>query len=432
MEIKPLLEELILKVKDPSFSELATKFRNAIKQSRGYTADEKHEFYAQYKQLWDERKAWLENRKKEQEQKTVELDYLLDVIERMVEANDYMEQAKLFEKEFRYIGYLAHDKKDVLWQRYEKIRDLRKVFLDGKREVSGSIKNEYEREIVDLDVVYEGAPHLQESSHWEKIGSKIKQSRDTLRDIRKKIENDNDMLRPEKRLLYELIDSVRQKIKDAEEETFNTHGQRAAELLEEAKLALTTGNFGKTVETLKSVQSQIRMLWLRKGEKDKYINSIEELWASLKDRRKEKKQQFHDWLDKQKDGLEKLLAVKAKAEDALQRVQKNIEDNRSRLADARSEEFSEKVDVWIKEGEAKEADIQKSLEDLTRKINEIEDKLKKHGLAKEKELAEAQSVSETEVRETPTTIEEQEKVQNSEPVTEKPDEPATEESPIAE
>eukprot|EP00825_Cyclidium_porcatum_P049104 TRINITY_DN8411_c0_g1_i2.p3 TRINITY_DN8411_c0_g1~~TRINITY_DN8411_c0_g1_i2.p3 ORF type:complete len:168 (-),score=42.39 TRINITY_DN8411_c0_g1_i2:546-1049(-) len=136
--------------------------------------------------VWDERKAWLENRKKEQEQKAVELDYLLDVIERMVEADDYMEQAKLFEKEFRHIGYLAHDKKDVLWTRYENIRELRKTFLDEKREVSGSIKNEYEREIIGLDVSFEGAPHLQESSHWEKIGSKIKLSRDTLRDIRKK------------------------------------------------------------------------------------------------------------------------------------------------------------------------------------------------------------------------------------------------------
>ena len=169
MDIKQLLEELTQKVKEPSFSELATKFRSTIKSSQGYNSDEKREFYQQYKQLWDERKAWLENRKKEQEQKAVELDYLLDVIDRMVEANDFMEQAKLFEKEFRRIGHLANDKKDVLWNRYLEIREKRKEFLQEKRSVSGSVKNDLEREIMNLDYSFEGAPQLKNSSHWEKV-----------------------------------------------------------------------------------------------------------------------------------------------------------------------------------------------------------------------------------------------------------------------
>ncbi len=380
MDIKQLIEELTSKVKDPTFADLSTKFRTALKQARGYTSDEKREFYSQFKQLWDERKAWLENRKREQEQKVTELDYLLDVIDRMVDSSEYMEQAKIFEKDFQHIGYFAHDKKDILWARYEKIKEKRKVYLDEKRNVSGSIKEEYERDLVDLDTSFGGAPHLQEGSNWEKIGSLIKAVRDTLRDIRQKIESDDNLMRPEKRLLYELIDSIRDKIRGTEEETFINHGKRAEELLEDAKRVLLEGNFGKSVEALKSLQGQIRMLWLRKGEKEKHLASIEELWGQLKDKRKEKKQQFHDWLEKQRDGLDKLRAVKTKAEDALQRVQKNIEENRTRLEESRSEEFTEKIQNWIKEGEEKEADILKSLNDLTRKVKEIEEKLKKHGM----------------------------------------------------
>jgi hypothetical protein len=396
MDIKQLVDELTSKVKDPSFTELSAKFRTALKQARGYTSDEKREFYSQFKQLWDERKAWLENRKKEQEQKVAELDYLLDVIDRLVESTEYMEQAKIFEKDFQHIGYFAHDKKDILWARYEKVKEKRKVYLDEKRNVSGSIKEEYERELVDLDATFGGAPQLQEGSNWEKIGTMIKAVRDTLRDVRQKIESDENLMRPEKRLLYELIDSIRDKIREAEEETFAHHGKRAEELLAEAKRILLDGNFGKSVDALKSLQGQIRMLWLRKGEKEKHLASIEELWGQLKDKRKEKKQQFHDWLEKQRDGLDKLRAVKTKAEDALLRVQKNIEENRMRLSESRSEEFTEKIQNWIKEGEEKEADILKSLNDLNRKVKEIEDKLKKHGMMSQPEGEQAEGTETTE------------------------------------
>ena len=69
----------------------------------------------------------------------------------------------------------------------------------------------------------------------------------------------------------------------------------------------------------------------------------------------------------------------------MQRVQKNIEENRTRLSESRSEEFTEKIQNWIKEGEEKEADILKSLNDLNRKVKEIEDKLKKHGMMSQPE-----------------------------------------------
>jgi len=185
-------------------------------------------------------------------------------------------------------------------------------------------------------------------------------------------------------------------------------------LLAEAKRILLDGNFGKSVDALKSLQGQIRMLWLRKGEKEKHLASIEELWGQLKDKRKEKKQQFHDWLEKQRDGLDKLRAVKTKAEDALLRVQKNIEENRMRLSESRSEEFTEKIQNWIKEGEEKEADILKSLNDLNRKVKEIEDKLKKHGMMSQPEGEQAEGTETTEAAPEPPK-EEEKPLQSQEP-----------------
>jgi translation initiation factor 2B subunit (eIF-2B alpha/beta/delta family) len=119
---------------------------------------------------------------------------------------------------------------------------------------------------------------------------------------------------------------------------------------------------------------------LKRGEKEKYVAMVEELWGRVKEKRKEKKQQFVDWLSKQKDGLDKLRAVKQKAEEALDRIRKNLEENRSRLTDARSGDFADKVQIWVKESEEKEADILKSISDLNHKIDEIEGKLKKHGM----------------------------------------------------
>ncbi len=380
MDIKELLEELSKKVRDTSFTELTKNFRSTIKQSRGYTNDEKREFYAQYKQLWDERKAWLENRKHEQEQKAGELDYQLDAVERLVESNDFVEQSRLFEKEFHRLGKFADEQKHKLWERYLAIRAHRQEFLSLRHEVSGSTSSTYEQEILAIDTEFGGAPELKEGSQWDKIGSHIQESREKLREVRKKIESDNDLLRPEKRLLFELIDSIRAKIKESESLTFINHGKRAAELFEEAKQHIESSNVGRASGALKDAQSHIRMLWLKKGEKDRYLNGIEELWAQLKDKRKHRKEQFHDWLEKQKEGLVKLVAVRDKAVATLERVQKNLEDNRQRMVDARSVEFGEKIAGWVKEGEEKEADIQKSVNDLNKKIFEIEDKLKKHGL----------------------------------------------------
>lgn len=380
MDIKQLLEELARKVKDPSFSDLAQKFRTTIRTAQGYTADEKRGFYTDYKHLWDERKAWLENRKKEQEQKIVELDYLLDVVDRLTESTEFSEQAHIFEREFKRLGGLAAEKKEKLWERFQTIWQKRRDFLSQRKNESGSVKNEIETEIVSIDYEFNGAPDLKEDSQWDKIGGMMKASRDKLREIRTQIENDSKLMRPEKRQLYELIESVRDKIKEAETRTFENHGKKAEELYQGAKELLEIGNIGDAAGMLKHVQSQIRMLWLKKGEKERYLNLTEELWGQLKDRRKERKQQFVEWLEKQKEGLDKLRVVKQKAEDALERIRKNIEENRARLTEARSDEFIEKVNVWIAESEAKEKDILGSVNDLQRKIAEIEDKLKKHGM----------------------------------------------------
>jgi hypothetical protein len=392
MDIKELLDELSKKVKDTAFTELTKNFRTTIRQARGYTNDEKREFYQQYKQLWDERKAWLENRKREQEQKAAELDYQLDAVERLIESNDFVEQSRLFEKEFHRLGRFADEQKHKLWERYLDIRARRQNFLSQRHEVSGSVKSTFEQDILNIDTEFGGAPELKPDSNWEKIGSHIQESREKLREIRKRIESDIDLLRPEKRLLFELIDSIRTKIKEAEGLTFQTHGKRAAELFEEAKEFVESANVGRATSALKEAQSQIRMLWLKKGEKDRYLNSVEDLWAALKDKRKQRKDQFHDWLEKQKKGLVKLVAVRDKAVATLERVQKNLEDNRQRMTDARSPEFGEKIQVWVKEGEEKEEDIKKSISDLNKKIQEIEEKLKKHGLL-EAEKAAAQSAA---------------------------------------
>ncbi len=396
MEIKELLEELTKKVKDPSFAELAKKFRATMKISRGYSSDERNEFNHIYKQLWDERKAFLENRVREQEQKAIELDYQLDAVERLVESTEFIEQSRLFEREFRRLGRFAFEQKEKLWDRYQAIRHKRQEFLSLRTDISGSASSTYETEILSVEHEFGGAPELKPESNWEKIGSQIQHSREKLREIRGRIESDLILLRPEKRLLFEMVDSIRQKIKDAEITTFTNHGKRAAEIFDEIKELIDSANVGKAANALKEAQSSIRSLWLKKGDKDRYLNSIEEFWASLKDKRKERKEQFQTWLEKQRDGLSKLVAVRDKAVETLLRVQKNLEENKARLVESKSQEFSEKIESWIKEGAEKETDISKSVNDLNRKINEIEDKLKKHGLPENSAPAVAEEPAVTE------------------------------------
>lgn len=380
MDIKQLLDELAENVKRPSFTTLAQQFRNTIRQSQGYTADEKREFYKQYKHLWDERKAWLENKRVEQEQKIEMLDYQLDAVERAIESNDFNEQSKLFHQEYRRLGAMHSEKKEKLWTRFQAIWERRRQFLSVRQSESGSLTTDYENLIIAVDCEFGGAPELKEDSDWDKIGAHIKASRDTLREIRKRIEDDEILLRAEKSTLFDLIESIREKIKNSEERTYANHGARAQQIYDETVAFIKDAGIPEITEALKVAQSSVRALWLRRGEKEKVLAQVEQLWGTVKERRKERKQQFLGWLEKQKDGLDKLRAVKQKAEEALERIRKNLEDNRARLTDARSGEFAEKVQFWVVESETKERDILKSISELTLKIEEIESKLKKHGL----------------------------------------------------
>jgi hypothetical protein len=380
MDIKQLLEELTENVKKPAFANLATQFRTTIRQTQGYTADEKRDFYKQYKHLWDERKAWLENKRVEQEQKIDQLDYQLDAVERVIGSDEFNEQSKLFNQEFRRLGSLNSEKKNKLWERFQHIWQMRRDYLSQHSSEIGTFMNDYEAAILAVDCEFGGAPELKEDSEWDRIGAHLKASRDKLRDIRKQIDENPKLQRGDKGNLYDLIESSRSKIREAEERTFEHHGTKAQKVYDDTVELLKSGNIAEITEGLKVAQSQIRSLWLKRGEKEKYVAMVEELWGRVKEKRKEKKQQFVDWLSKQKDGLDKLRAVKQKAEEALDRIRKNLEENRSRLTDARSGDFADKVQIWVKESEEKEADILKSISDLNHKIDEIEGKLKKHGM----------------------------------------------------
>jgi hypothetical protein len=62
--------------------------------------------------------------------------------------------------------------------------------------------------------------------------------------------------------------------------------------------------------------------------------------------------------------------------DALSRVQSNNSMNRDRLSEARSSEHADRVSEWIREGEEKERDIERSIEEIESKIHEAEDRLR--------------------------------------------------------
>ncbi len=378
MDLNLLLEELQAKIRDKAFFELANKFKESIRTAQGFTKEEKSEFYKRYKHLLDERNAWEENLKKEKEQYIFELGYLLDVIERKVELTEFAEEAKLFDREFRKVKDVQSEAKEKLWERYQSIWQKRKEFLESKRSLSGSVKERYEKEIVDFDFSFGGAPELKPDSKWEKIGEHIRQARENLKNIRKRISDDANLLSPEKRALFSMIDTFRDKIKEAEELTFNNHGARAAELFEQTRKALENASTVQYVRILQEAQTEMRNLWLRKGDKEKYLEKIDELWGALKEKKKQRKQQFENWLEKQREGLEKLRSVKLKAEDGLARIRKNLEDNRTRLPEARTDEHRQRIESWIKEGEEKEADILRSIADIDKKIAEIEHKLKRH------------------------------------------------------
>ncbi|MFW6116856.1 MAG: hypothetical protein ACOC6F_03935 [bacterium] len=284
--------------------------------------------------------------------------------------------AKSFEESLKQ-HRLAPQERAQIWQRYQQIWDDRKQWMSSRRQESEAAKSRYMKELYSLDFSYDGLPVFQGFSNWERVGEKVRSARERLRAMSKAIKDDQGLLPQDRWAIQQSINDYWDKTRQSEEATFSVHGERANQLYNEAYAAVENLRPRDAGPILKASRAELRSLWLQRGDREKYRSWFDDLWSKLQGKREEGHKRYRDWHARQEQGLEKLRAVRDGKLNALSRVRDNNSLNRERLSGARSSEHADRVSEWIREGEEKERDIERSIEEIESRIREAEDRLRR-------------------------------------------------------
>lgn len=375
MDLFHQLETLSTNISHKSFRIFASAFENELKHATHLSRQERDELWNRYQQIWYQRKEYLEQRRIQAERISAQLESTLIALSRIVEHKDFPEQAKSFQQDLNRANELTHDQREHLWNRMQELWEQRKRWNSDRQRTSDSSKRQYVNELYSIDYKYDGGPILQSFSNYERLGEKVRAARQRLKSIGDSIKKDNSLLPNHRHELHSLLDDIWHKVKQSEETTFFVHGERAGDLYNEAYRAVENLPPREAASILRAASSEIRSLYLDKGDRARYKSMFDDLWSKLNFKRDEGRRKHEDWRRRQEKGLERLKAARDKALSALERVRNNIHDNRSRLYDSRSSEYADRVSSWIREGEEKERDIENSIVDLETKIRDAEKRL---------------------------------------------------------
>jgi len=307
---------------------------------------------------------------------------LMDLFEELeglaesIRNHSFKDLAKSFEESLKQHSLPPRERAQI-WQRYQQIWEERKQWMSSRRWESEAAKSRYMNELSLLDFSYDGLPIGQGFSNWARVGEKVRSAREKLKAMSKAIKEDGALLPQDRRTIQQSINDYWDATRQKEQTAFSVHAERASQLYNEAYNAVDNLRPREAGPILKASRAELRSLWLERGEREKYESWFNDLWAKLQYKREEAHKRYEDWHARQEQGLEKLRAVRDRMLSALGRVRDNNSMNRDRLGEARSSEYADRVSEWIREGEERERDIERSIDEIESRIREAEDRLRR-------------------------------------------------------
>lgn len=376
MDLNYQLDNLASNITERSFRDNAKRFEQDLKLASHLSAEEREAVWQRYQQIWEERKQYIKQRKEDGRHLNTQLSLALDSLSHIIDSREFPDQAKEFQADLKSAKALSREQRDQLWNRYQGLWSKRKKRFDKKKQSSENAKRQYMDMLNGLDYRHDGPPILQSFSSYERVGDKIHIVREQLKSMQQKIKVDDRLLPKNRHEIFDAINSIWQKTKEVQETTQSVHSSRAGELYNEAHYAVHNLPPRESSPILKAASAEVRTLYLDRSDRSRYRSMFDELWARLKSRFEEGRQKYEDWRRRQQEALERLRAARSRAIDALERVRNNISENQSRLYDAKSDDFASTVSGWIQEGEEKARDIENSIDEISRKIDDIERQLR--------------------------------------------------------
>lgn len=290
----------------------------------------------------------------------------------LIDSRDFPEQAKLVQSDIRQERRISREERDHLLNELQLLWDKRKRGMQKRSEDSRNSRLSYFRELNSLDFSYDGAFMLQSFSNWERVGDKVRYARQQIKDIQFRIKNDHSLVKQDREEIRNRIDNIWFKIKNSEETAFMVHGEKASSLYNDAYAAVRDMPVGEAHAILKANNAELRTLYLSSSEREKYKSWFDDLWNTLKIKREKASDA---WRVRQKEGLMKLNDVRNRLTNSLEKIRRNISDNESKYYSAKSSDFQDVIQGWIREGEDQASDLERRIDELDKKISEVEHRL---------------------------------------------------------
>lgn len=377
MNFQEEIQKLKEKIESKEFPKVLQTIKESLEKAEPAPED-KDALLAELVSAEEAHKAFLAGIEAENEKLYPELKADAEALVPVAGEEGFAEKAKAVQARLKATRFFPAERRaeitailDQAWKNYNAAREERKRVSEEKQRTCI-------QELMGVDI--SAAPSETEELTFDvkkTYSEQIRFAREKLKQIGQTLKTDNAILPSDKREVFERMDKIRAQAKKLEETVFGSFSKRAEELYEIAKNAVENMNVNKAIEPFKEAQRELNILWISKEEREQYRDKFEELYSRIRAKRDENKNRHKEWQDKQKNGMERLQQARDRAADALKRVQQNLEDNRKRLEGSHSEEFTLRVEGWIREGEEKEKDIQQSVDELDKKIRDIQRHLKK-------------------------------------------------------
>ena len=184
--------------------------------------------------------------------------------------------------------------------------------------------------------------------------------------------NEGRLTKEDREECWEAYTSALDEVKNCRQALQNSDYDRASQAVSEAVWAANNDKPREAKELIKQAQQIMKDCYLHKDQRQTLRDDLDTAWDTATSHQEEK---HKEWLQRQEDGIARLEEALDKAENAADRVRNNISDNESKLYGECSDNYRERVEGWISEGQDKLRDIEDSISSLNNKIADARSRL---------------------------------------------------------
>jgi len=151
---------------------------------------------------------------------------------------------------------------------------------------------------------------------------------------------------------------------------------------ERASSCLSPAYYGDPYEALdkiKDVQNYMRGMYMHKDQWQDIRSTLDDAWSKARSRigeiKEQKRAKYEDWRRRMEDHMDRWEGNIGRAEDAISKIEDNIDKLEDMAANAKTSEFEDRVQGWIRENYEKINDIKRSIRTWEDKIHSAKGRL---------------------------------------------------------